>query len=211
VRRYNLLDKIVMQIDGAVNTVLASQFQSRSNPADGLDEAPLSSSEQRKSQGYMRVNHTGEVCAQALYRGQLAFAKDDVTRDMLEKAAVEETDHLAWTHQRLQELDTHRSYLNFFWYINSFFMGMLASKIGDKWSLGFVEETERQVSEHLDDHLDGIAKDDLRSRAIISKMRDDEAEHGACANAAGAAQLPGLVIKLMTLHAGFMKKIVYFI
>lgn len=198
-----------MQFDGALNTVLAVQFSSRPNPADGVTEHDLSSAEKRQSQGFMRVNHTGEVCAQALYRGQLVFAQDDKTAAMLQQAAIEETDHLAWTHQRLQELDTHRSYLNFFWYMNSFCMGMLAAKLGDQWSLGFVEETEKQVSAHLTDHLHQLSTADLRSRAIVEQMRHDEEHHGAQAKAAGASELPIIVRTLMSLHAWVMKKLAY--
>lgn len=210
-RRYNLIDKVLMQFDGALNTVLATQFQSRPNPADDLVDGQLSAADKRQSQGFMRVNHTGEVCAQALYRGQLVFAEDDKTVAMLQQAATEETDHLTWTHQRLQELDTHRSYLNFFWYVNSFCMGMLAAKIGDRWSLGFVEETEKQVSNHLADHLDKLSIDDLRSRAIVEQMRVDEEHHGAQAQAAGAAELPLPVKKIMSWHALVMKKLAYYI
>jgi ubiquinone biosynthesis monooxygenase Coq7 len=208
-RRYSLIDKMIMQVDGVLNTVLATQFQSRPNPAADIEEQELTQDEKRKSQGYMRVNHTGEVCAQALYRGQLVFAKDGATADMLKQAAIEETDHLAWTHQRLKQLDTHRSYLNFFWYVNSFLTGMLAARFGDKWSLGFVEETEKQVSDHLTDHLEDMSLEDKRSRAIITRMREDEEHHGAQAKAAGASELPLLVKRLMTLQARVMKAITY--
>lgn len=210
-RRYNLIDKVVMQLDGAFNTVLATQFQSRPNPADGVDDGILSPEEKRKSQGYMRVNHTGEVCAQALYRGQLVCAKDATTAAMLQHAAIEETDHLAWTHQRLQELDTHRSYLNFFWYMNSFITGVVAARFGDKWSLGFVEETEKQVSDHLTDHLDHLSVHDKRSRAIVTQMREDEEHHGAQAKAAGGVELPALVKRLMALQARVMKVVTYWV
>ncbi len=210
-RQYSVIDRIILNIDAALSTVVGSQFQSRPNPAEGLETKTLTASDQKKSQGFMRVNHAGEVCAQALYRGQLAFAKEGATRDMLEKAALEETDHLAWTHQRLRELETHRSYLNFFWYMNSFCIGLVASRLGDKWSLGFVEETEAQVFMHLEGHLEAISKDDLRSRAIITKMRDDEAHHGACARHTGAVDLPLIVKRIMSAHAWVMKKIAYYI
>ncbi|PHQ78538.1 MAG: demethoxyubiquinone hydroxylase family protein [Coxiella sp. (in: Bacteria)] len=210
-RTLSFLDKIIMQVDGALNTVFSDQSQTRPNPADDVADVELTAEEQRKSQGFMRVNHTGEVCAQALYRGQLAFAKEGKTADMLEQAAIEETDHLAWTHQRLQQLDTHRSYLNFFWYVKSFGLGMLAAKCGDKWSLGFVEETERQVSDHLTSHLDRLPEADLRSRAIVEQMRDDEEQHGAQAKAAGAQELPTFVKCLMTLQSKVMTTIAYYL
>lgn len=208
-RGYSFIDKVLMQVDAALNTILGSQFSSRSNPADGIVDGELSAADKRQSQGFMRVNHTGEVCAQALYRGQLLFAEDNNTTAMLQQAAIEETDHLAWTHQRLQELNTHRSYLNFFWYINSFCMGMLAAKCGDRWSLGFVEETEKQVSDHLTDHLKNLSPQDLRSHAIIKQMRVDEEHHGAQAQQAGATKLPSVVKTLMSCHAAMMKKLAY--
>ncbi len=210
-RHYSVLDKIIMQIDAAVHTVLAEQSASRPNPAQSVAECALSATDQRKSQGYMRVNHTGEVCAQALYHGQMVFTEDATTHTLLQQAASEETDHLAWTHQRLKELDTHRSYLNFFWYMHSFCLGMLASKCGDVWSLGFVEETERQVAAHLTGHLSALSTQDLRSRAIISAMREDEQRHGASAKAAGAADLPRPVKTLMAWHAFVMKQLAYYI
>ncbi len=203
-RNLSIVDKIIVQVDGALNSIFATQSSSRSNPAGDTAEISLSDNERSKSRGCMRVNHTGEVCAQALYRGQLVFAKDEQTRDMLKHAAVEETDHLAWTHKRLQELGTHRSYLNSFWYFNSFMMGMLAAKFGDQWSLGFVEETERQVTQHLESHLDVLSPDDLRSRKIVEQMKIDEEQHGASAKAVGAAPLPATVKALMKLHAKVM-------
>lgn len=210
-RQFNLIDKLIMQMDGVMNTVFAEQHATRPNPAAHLVDGELSAADKRQSQGFMRVNHTGEVCAQALYQGQLVFAKDDKTAAMLKQAAVEETDHLAWTHQRLQELETHRSYLNFFWYVNSFCIGMFAAKLGDQWSLGFVEETEKQVSDHLTHHLDHLAQADHRSRAIVAKMRDDEEHHGAQAQAAGAAELPAVVRSLMSLQAWVMKRVTFYI
>lgn len=210
-RQYSLLDRLLMQVDAGLQTVLATQRSVRSNPADTVTAVALTPTETRDSQGYMRVNHTGEVCAQALYRGQLVLARDDKTKAMLEQGALEETDHLAWTHARLDELKTHRSYLNGFWYVNAFMMGVLVSAIGDRWSLGFIEETERQVSAHLTGHLRQLPENDLVSRRIIEQMRDDEEAHGRAARAAGAADLPPFAVWIMQCHAKIMTTLVYWL
>lgn len=210
-RQYTLLDRLLIQAESLINVLFAHQSQSRANPADEVAEVELTSAEARLSQGFMRVNHTGEVCAQALYQGQLVLARNKQTAAMLEQAALEETDHLAWTHQRLQELETHRSYLNFYWYINSFLIGMVAARCGDAVSLGFVEETEKQVSAHLADHLERLPVQDLKSRAIVEQMRVDEEHHGAQASEAGAKALPGWVKGLMGMQAKVMTTLAYYI
>ena len=210
-RHHSMLDKIIAGVDAGINTVFASQLASRPNPSQDQLSQELSSRELRCSQGFMRVNHSGEVCAQALYRGQLVFAQNESVRAMLKGAAIEETDHLAWTHQRLQELKTHRSYLNIFWYINSFCIGLLASKLGDQWSLGFIEETERQVSAHLTGHLDRLGSADLRSRDIILQMRADEEQHCVSAQTACAVDLPFIVKTFMRLHAKVLTTVAYYI
>lgn len=210
-RRYTHLDKLLIQAEGLINVLFADQPQTRANPADHIEENDMTDAEKRQSQGFMRVNHTGEVCAQALYQGQLVLARDNITAAMLEQAAIEETDHLAWTHQRLQELETHRSYLNLFWYVNSFLIGMVAAKCGDAISLGFVEETEKQVSAHLTDHLDKLPQQDQRSRAIVEQMRIDEEHHGAQANQAGAKALPGWVKRMMKFQSKVMTTTAYYI
>src|SRR6185437_576885 len=147
--------------------------------------------------GLMRVNHTGEVCAQALYDGQAALARDDATRAHLHAAAVEETDHLAWCAQRLRELDDRPSWLNPLWYAGSFAIGALAAAIGDRWSLGFVVETERQVEAHLHEHLRRLPESDARSRAILQTMQAEEARHASNAQARGGAELPRPIPQLM--------------
>lgn len=210
-RHLNLIDKVVMQFDGVLNTVFASQPSSRVYPAEKLQEQPLSDAQKRRSQGFMRVNHTGEVCAQALYRGHMVCVRSQKTREMLQAAAIEETDHLSWTHQRLEELDTYRSYLNMMWYSNAFMIGMLAAALGDRWGLAFVVETEKQVSEHLTGHLGELSKDDLRSRAVVTQMREDEEHHGASAEKMGAAVLPEPIKQLMKLHAKVMTSLVYYV
>ena len=210
-RHHSLLDSIIARVDAGINTVFSVQLASRPNPANDQPCQDLSSTELRRSQVFMRVNHSGEVCAQALYRGQIVFAQNESVRTMLREAAIEETDHLAWTHQRLQELKTHRSYLNIFWYTNSFCIGLLASKLGDQWSLGFIEETERQVSAHLTGHLDRLGQADLRSRDIVLQMREDEEHHCASAQKAGAANLPTIVKTFMRLHAKVLTTVAYYV
>ncbi len=209
-RRFSKIDRVLIQVNDALNTVFSTQLSTRKSPVSDKRESVLVGESQRKSQGYMRVNHTGEVCAQALYRGQLVFAASEKTRQMLEHASMEETDHLAWTHGRLQELGTHVSYLNFFWYVNSFILGMCAAKWGDSWSLGFIEETERQVSRHLSTHLESLPQEDVRSRKIVEQMRVDEEQHGAAAKAAGAVALPAIVKAAMKIQSKIMTTITYY-
>ena len=157
----------------------------------------------------MRVNHTGEVCAQALYSAQALVARDSEIRRRFAVAAREEEDHLAWTQQRLAELGSRTSYANPFWYAGSFAIGLIASFGGDRRNLGFVVETERQVEEHLTEHMDRLPESDARSRAIVAAMRDDEARHGASAREAGAAKLPGPVRALMRATAKLMTVTAY--
>lgn len=212
-RNYRLLDKIIAGVDAGINTVFLSQSASRPTPGDSklAQSQELSPSDKRRSQGFMRVNHSGEVCAQALYSGQLVFAKSERVRHMLAQAAIEETDHLAWTHQRLQELGAYRSRLNFFWYLNSFCIGLLASRLGDQWSLGFIEETERQVSLHLKGHLDTLKNADLRSQDIIAQMQADEEYHRVSAQSLGAAELPVVIKVLMQWHAKVLTTVAYYV
>src|SRR5438105_7579527 len=157
----------------------------------------------------MRVNHTGEVCAQALYSAQALVARDPEIRRHFAMAAREEEDHLAWTQQRLVELGSRTSYANPFWYAGSFAIGLFASIGGDRTNLGFVVETERQVEEHLTGHIDALPASDTRSRAIVERMRDDEARHGAMAHEAGGTDLPRPVRQVMRLAAGVMKAVAY--
>jgi ubiquinone biosynthesis monooxygenase Coq7 len=182
-------DAILIELDNALRTVFASAHAVSTAPASQAD-APLDENERRLSGQLMRVNHTGEVCAQALYRGQLAVARDERVRALLKRAADEETDHLAWTEQRLDELGARRSVLNAVFYLNSFALGALSGLSGDRWSLGFVAETERQVERHLQAHLERLPSQDQRSRAIVEQMKHDEARHGTSARAQGAAELP---------------------
>ncbi|MBS0417580.1 MAG: 2-polyprenyl-3-methyl-6-methoxy-1,4-benzoquinone monooxygenase [Proteobacteria bacterium] len=171
----------------------------------------LSDADRRKSAALMRVNHSGEVAAQALYHGQSLISRSDATRDMLLRAALEEADHLAWCETRLKELDSRPSLLNPLWYCGSFAIGALAAAAGDRTSLGFVVETERQVEGHLDEHLARLPADDTRSRAILNVMRTDEIGHGATAKAAGATELPAPVRVLMRHVARVMTTAAYWI
>lgn len=157
----------------------------------------------------MRVNHVGEVCAQALYTAQAATTRDPALRRQLLEAADEETDHLAWTRQRLDALDTHASWLNPFWYAGAFTLGLVAGRLGDPWSLGFVAETERQVEAHLDGHLDRLPPGDAASRAVVLQMKEDEARHAQWATDAGAAELPAPVKALMRLAARVMTTVAH--
>jgi ubiquinone biosynthesis monooxygenase Coq7 len=157
----------------------------------------------------MRVNHVGEVCAQALYQSQKLVARDPQIRAMLEHSAQEEMDHLAWCETRLKELDSHTSYLNPFWYAGSFAIGLLAGLAGDKWSLGFVAETEKQVEAHLENHLEKLPLEDQRSRAIVDQMRIDEIEHGQAALHAGGATLPEPIQKVMQAVSKVMTTTAY--
>jgi ubiquinone biosynthesis monooxygenase Coq7 len=182
---------------------------SRPNPAVGVAEPGLTEQEKAHSAGLMRVNHVGEVCAQALYSAQSAFAKTPLTREQFQKAGEEEVDHLAWTADRLQELGSRTSLLNPLWYAGSFAMGAVAAKLGDPVSLGFVVETERQVEAHLDRHLDELPPNDLRSRAIVTQMRDDEVAHAEAAAHLGAAELPLPVKKVMEAMAKVMTTAAY--
>jgi len=187
-----------------LRTLTSTVAAQRPNPADGLPEARLSPEERRHAAGLMRVNHTGEVCAQALYSAQALVARDPEIRRRFASAAREEEDHLAWTQQRLAELGARTSYANPFWYAGSFAIGLAASIGGDRTNLGFVVETERQVEEHLTEHMSELPPSDARSRTIVAAMRDDEARHGASAHEAGASELPGPIRALMRATAKLM-------
>jgi len=209
-RQYSPFDRFLIEFELGLRTVFGRVSSARPNPAGDYSEPTLSKEEQKHSTGFLRVDHTGEVCAQALYRGQMLVARSSKTYDMLQAACEEELDHLAWTHERLDELKGHRSYLNPYWYTHSFLIGVLAGLAGDRWSLGFVEETEKQVSRHLTDHLERLPQADLKSQKIAAQMREDEERHGHHANAAGGAHLPFMVKKLMALQSKVMTSLAYY-
>ena len=209
------LDAWIGAADRALRALLAPAHASRPVPqppaAAEASAAELSPDERRRAAALMRVNHAGEIAAQALYHGQAMAARSDTTRRMLLDAARQETDHLAWCESRLEELQSRPSLLNPLWYTGSFFIGALAALAGDRASLGFVVETERQVEGHLDDHLGRLPPADLRSRAIVQQMRTDEASHGANARAAGGTELPGPVRALMRHTARIMTGTAYWV
>jgi 3-demethoxyubiquinol 3-hydroxylase len=209
-RHYTPLDRIIASIDEAlrISTGEAPQAQRR-NPAGDLAAAELDEEQRRHVAGLMRINHSGEICAQALYAGQAATARNDATRAAMQSAADEEIDHLSWCEDRLKELDSRPSLLNPLWYAGSFAIGAAAGFAGDDWSLGFVRETENQVEAHLQDHLDRLPAGDARSHAILDQMKVDEARHADMAEAAGARELPPPVRRAMAFTAGIMKALAY--
>ncbi|MDZ7924664.1 MAG: 2-polyprenyl-3-methyl-6-methoxy-1,4-benzoquinone monooxygenase [Marinagarivorans sp.] len=204
-RQHNFLDHGIAQFDSLLRTLHGKRTQvARANPANAIPEAELSSREKNHSAGLMRVNHTGEVCAQALYQGQALTAKLPTIRAQLHAAAIEEEDHLAWCQQRLNELNAQSSYLNPLWYGLSFGIGAGAGAISDKLSLGFVAATEEQVCKHLHEHMQSLPSNDLRSKAIVTQMYADEAEHASFALNAGGIDFPQSVKKLMSYVATLM-------
>lgn len=209
-RHYTLFDKICLGIDQAVRALTDNtQTTGQLYPAHEVESTPLSDEQRKHSAALMRINHAGEICAQALYHGQGIVSKSPVIQQKMQQAAMEEGDHLAWCRQRLYELDSHTSYLNPLWYAGSFCIGMAAGMIGDKWSLGFVVETERQVIRHLESHLHTLPANDERSYKILTQMEKDEAKHRDEALAAGARELPGIVKQGMALTSKIMVKTAY--
>jgi ubiquinone biosynthesis monooxygenase Coq7 len=203
------VDFAICAFDQTLRSINSVATASRANPSFGVPEPGLSEQEKTRSAGLMRVNHVGEVCAQALYAAQSAFAKTPLTREQFKQAGQEEVDHLAWTAERLEELGSRTSLLNPLWYAGSFALGAIAARLGDPVSLGFVVETERQVEAHLNRHLDELPENDVRSRAIVTQMRDDEAAHAKAAAELGAAELPQPVKQLMQAMAKVMTTTAY--
>ena len=204
-------DELICAFDRSLRVVSGVSVAHRPNPAGKIAEQTLSEQERRHSAGLMRVNHVGEVCAQALYEAQARFARNPGTQAQLRHAGEEELDHLAWTAARLTELGSRPSLLNPLWYAGSFALGAIAARMGDAQSLGFVVETERQVEAHLNGHLSELPAADQRSRAIVAQMRDDEAAHGASAQAMGAAHVPSPVRSVMRGMAKLMTGTAYYI
>lgn len=208
-RHFSHFDRVLAGLQRALDTVAGAAVAARPSPGATEPLPDLGPRDRRHAAGLMRINHTGEVCAQALYDGQAALARDTATSDYLESAASEETDHLAWCAERLRELDDRPSLLNPVWYAGSFAIGALAAALGDRWSLGFVVETEHQVETHLGEHLTRLPTTDTRSRAILSAMQRDEARHAANAEARGGAKLPFPIPRLMRLTSAIMKAVAY--
>lgn len=208
-RRLSPLDRMLADAQNALETVAGSPRAMRPNPGTREADVVLDETERRHAAGLMRINHVGEVCAQALYVGQASVARDPETRAHLLDAAQEETDHLAWCADRLRELDSRPSLLNPVWYAGSYAIGVLAGLRGDGWNLGFVVETERQVEAHLEEHLQTLPPADGRSRAVLTAMKEDEARHADQAEAAGARALPRPVPTLMATASKLMKAVAY--
>ncbi|MCE0722102.1 MULTISPECIES: 2-polyprenyl-3-methyl-6-methoxy-1,4-benzoquinone monooxygenase [Legionella] len=209
----NTLDTLISEIDNALRTLFppAQRTSTRSSPAESFAETDLSTQEKKHVAGLMRVNHAGEVCAQALYQGQALTAQLTHIKKQMSDAAAEETDHLAWCEERLAELGSKPSVLNPLWYGGSIILGSLAGLAGDKVSLGFVAETERQVARHLHRHLKKLPTKDKKSHAILMKMKEDEEQHATTALNAGAIELPYIVKQLMRVVSKLMTKSSYYI
>ncbi len=203
------IDQFIIEADKVLRTLFVSQTSVRPHPDAELPEADLSELERRHVAGLMRVNHSGEVCAQALYQGQALTSRDPSVREALREAAHEETEHLAWTEQRLRELGSHTSLLNPLWYAGSLTLGVLAGKLGDRWNLGFLAETEKQVTAHLESHLERLPEADEKSAAIIRQMAQDETSHAHTAEALGAAQFPPLIKRLMQQTSRLLTSLSY--
>ena len=204
-----MLDSLIVGFDRALRTLSGTVTPARPMPGARLDEPALEPRERRDAAGLMRVNHTGEVCAQALYAAQAIVARDPDVRERYARAARDEEDHLAWTQERLAELGARPSLLNPLWYAGSFAIGVAAGVAGDRANLGFVVETERQVEDHLTAHIERLPANDTKSRAIVTQMRDDEARHGAMALEAGAVPLPFPIRRAMRAAADVMRAIAY--
>jgi ubiquinone biosynthesis monooxygenase Coq7 len=211
-RHLTPLDRLLGAVDNALKTVAAGPGSAaRPNPSANIPDERLADSERRHAAGLMRVNHAGEVAAQALYQGHAVMARDPEVARHMQHAAAEERDHLAWCEDRLRELGASPSRLSPLWYAGAFAIGAASGALGDRWSLGFVAETERQVAEHLGDHLQQLPRDDARSRAIVSKMREEEAAHGLQAEQKGGAPLPRPLRNLMRASARVMKRSAYWL
>jgi 3-demethoxyubiquinol 3-hydroxylase len=211
-RNYTRLDDICLGIDQMLRTLAGgATISARPSPAKAMPEPELTEAERTLSANIMRVNHAGEVAAQALYQGQRLMSRDYALQAKLQNAALEEEDHLNWCVARINELDSHTSYLNPFWYAGSFVIGLAAGFVGDNWSLGFVAETEHQVVQHLENQLHALPENDQKSAEILRQMQLDEAHHRDDALTSGAAILPAWIKKLMSLSAGIMVKTAYWI
>ena len=211
-RQITPVDRLIAGLDSFLKTVsTAPTHATRESPARNVDDTQLSASEKSHAAGLMRVNHAGEIAAQGLYQGHAAVARDPEIEGQMQRAADEELDHLAWCEERLTELGAAPSRLSPVWYGGAFVMGAASGILGDRWGLGFIEETERQVVQHLTGHLDRLPPDDAKSRAIVHQMRDEEALHGANARDAGAAELPSGVRRLMRLMAKIMTRAAYWL
>jgi ubiquinone biosynthesis monooxygenase Coq7 len=206
-----MLDHLITEFDKALRTVFAPAPTQRPMPAEDKPDSAMSADEKRHAAALMRVNHCGEVCAQALYQGQALTSRDPAIKHALEQAAWEETEHLNWTERRIEELGGRKSLLNPVWYAGSLAIGVVAGKFGDKWNLGFLAETERQVEQHLDDHKARLPSQDVKSREILEQMKQDEISHAETAVEQGARELPAPVKAAMKLSSKVMTKTAYYV
>ncbi len=204
---FSLIDHLLVAADEGLRSLSGAISPGRPTPGTKQDTV----TDARHVAGLMRVNHAGEVCAQALYSGQAFFARDPAVRSALQRAAAEERDHLAWCRQRLVELGSHTSVLDPFWYAGSFALGLVSGAAGDRWSMGFLHETEAQVERHIDGHLERLPEDDARSRAILEQMREDERQHGAMGLAMGGRELPLPVKAAMKAVSKVMTRTAYWV
>jgi len=205
------LDSLIVEFDKGLRTLFSQAHSVRPHPDNGLEEGALSDSEKDNAAALMRINHCGEICAQALYQGQALTARDPLVQRKLGEAAQEETEHLAWTAQRVHELGGHLSVLNPLWYGSSLAIGAFAGLLGDKWNLGFLSETERQVGEHLQSHLNKLPENDVKSRAVVRQMYIDEVQHSEMAIKLGASELPSPVKLAMQLSGKVMTRTAYWV
>ncbi len=206
-----MIDQLILEFDKALRTVFAPARSVRPVPGDELPDAALEDDERRHAAALMRVNHVGEICAQALYQGQALMSRDPAIRESLQQASDEETEHLAWTERRIAELGGRKSLLNPLWYGGALAVGMVAGRFGDRWNLGFLAETERQVEAHLKSHLESLPAQDRKSRAIVEQMKADEVEHAETALRLGAQELPAPVKGVMKLAARMMTRTTYWV
>lgn len=205
------IDRLIIGFDKGLRTLFAPAYSARPVPGADLTDAGMEKAERELAAALMRVNHSGEICAQALYQGQALTARDSSAKEALEQAAQEETEHLAWTERRIEELGGRKSLFNPLWYAGSFAIGAAAGLLGDKWNLGFLAETEHQVVRHLEGHLRRLPEEDLKSRAILGQMRDDEARHATSALRYGGAALPSPARFAMRLSSKVMTKTAFWI
>jgi ubiquinone biosynthesis monooxygenase Coq7 len=205
------LDRLIIGFDKGLRTLFAPAQSLRRTPGDELPDAELAAPQRKLAASLMRVNHSGEICAQALYQGQALTARDSGAKAALERASLEETEHLAWTERRITELGGRKSMLNPLWYAGSFAIGAVAGLLGDKWNLGFLAETEQQVVTHLEGHLQRLPEEDQKSRAIVEQMKDDEARHATTALRHGGAELPAPAKLAMRLSSKVMTKTAFWI
>ena len=205
------LDRLIVGFDRGLRTLFAPAQTARPVPGETLPESPLEDPARALVASLMRVNHTGEICAQALYEGQALTARDTAAKEALERSAREETEHLAWTERRIEELGGRKSLLNPIFYAGSFAIGAAAGLLGDRWSLGFLAETERQVVEHLSGHLERVPVEDGKTRAILEQMREDEGRHATSALEHGAAELPETAKRAMRVASGIMTRTTFWL